>query len=160
MGGVGLIGGIVAQKFDQMAAITNFIVTPLSFLSGTFYSVEALPEPFARWRIEPDLLPDRRRAPWDRRCLGCAASAGAGGLCTVGGAGSGAGLALAFERLSDEGVKFVARSSVCRYFGSHDRSDRPYRPSPTFDFSASDSACLPHTCRHLKVAPVCKRTIP
>ncbi len=52
MGGLGLIGGIVAQKFDQMAAITNFIVTPLSFLSGTFYSVEALPPPFralAHW---------------------------------------------------------------------------------------------------------------
>lgn len=47
MGGLGLIGGIVAQKFDQMAAITNFIVTPLSFLSGTFYSIEALP-PFFR----------------------------------------------------------------------------------------------------------------
>lgn len=46
LGGLGVIGGIVAQKFDQMAAITNFIVTPLSFLSGTFYSVEALPEPF------------------------------------------------------------------------------------------------------------------
>jgi ABC-2 type transport system permease protein len=52
MGGLGLIGGIVAQKFDQMAAITNFIVTPLSFLSGTFYSVEVLPQPFralAHW---------------------------------------------------------------------------------------------------------------
>lgn len=47
MGGLGLLGGIVAQKFDQMAAITNFIVTPLSFLSGTFYSVQALPQPFA-----------------------------------------------------------------------------------------------------------------
>lgn len=46
LGGLGIIGGIVAQKFDQMAAITNFIVTPLSFLSGTFYSVTALPEPF------------------------------------------------------------------------------------------------------------------
>ena len=46
MGGLGLLAGIIAQKFDQMAAITNFIVTPLSFLSGTFYSVEALPEPF------------------------------------------------------------------------------------------------------------------
>ena len=46
LGGLGVIAGIVAQKFDQMAAITNFIVTPLSFLSGTFYSVEALPEPF------------------------------------------------------------------------------------------------------------------
>ena len=46
LGGLGIIGGIVAQKFDQMAAMTNFIVTPLSFLSGTFYSVQALPEPF------------------------------------------------------------------------------------------------------------------
>jgi len=52
MGGLGLLGGIVAQKFDQMAAITNFVVTPLSFLSGTFYSVQALPQPFralAHW---------------------------------------------------------------------------------------------------------------
>ncbi|WP_435312861.1 ABC transporter permease [Primorskyibacter sedentarius] len=43
MGGIGVIAGIFAQKFDQMAAITNFIITPLAFLSGTFYSVEALP---------------------------------------------------------------------------------------------------------------------
>lgn len=40
---LGLLAGIYANKFDQMAAITNFIVTPLAFLSGTFYSVEALP---------------------------------------------------------------------------------------------------------------------
>jgi ABC-2 type transport system permease protein len=40
---LGVIAGIFANKFDQMAAITNFIVTPLAFLSGTFYSVEALP---------------------------------------------------------------------------------------------------------------------
>ena len=46
MGGLGLLAGIIAQKFDQMAAITNFVVTPLSYLSGTFYSVDALPEPF------------------------------------------------------------------------------------------------------------------
>ena len=43
MGGLGIIAGVFANKFDQMAAITNFIVTPLAFLSGTFYSVEALP---------------------------------------------------------------------------------------------------------------------
>ncbi len=43
LGGLGMIAAIFAQKFDQMAAITNFIVTPLAFLSGTFYSVEALP---------------------------------------------------------------------------------------------------------------------
>ncbi len=41
---LGLIGGIWADKFDHVAALTNFIVTPLSFLSGTFYSIERLPE--------------------------------------------------------------------------------------------------------------------
>lgn len=46
MGGLGMLAAIIAQKFDHMAAITNFIVTPLSFLSGTFYSVEALPPGF------------------------------------------------------------------------------------------------------------------
>ncbi|SIT86962.1 ABC-2 type transport system permease protein [Pontibaca methylaminivorans] len=43
MGALGIAAGVFAEKFDQMAAITNFIVTPLAFLSGTFYSVEALP---------------------------------------------------------------------------------------------------------------------
>ncbi len=43
MAGLGLLAGIYAQKFDQMATITNFIITPLSFLSGTFYSIEAVP---------------------------------------------------------------------------------------------------------------------
>lgn len=43
MSGLGMIAGIYAQKFDQMAAITNFIITPLAFLSGTFYSVASLP---------------------------------------------------------------------------------------------------------------------
>jgi ABC-2 type transport system permease protein len=40
---LGLIAGIVAQKFDHIAAFTNFLITPLSFLSGVFYSVHALP---------------------------------------------------------------------------------------------------------------------
>ncbi len=43
LGALGILAGIYANKFDQMAAITNFVVTPLAFLSGTFYSVEALP---------------------------------------------------------------------------------------------------------------------
>ncbi|MBY0432245.1 MAG: ABC transporter permease, partial [Rhodospirillales bacterium] len=43
---LGMIGGIWADKFDHMAAVTNFIVTPLSFLSGTFYSIESLPQAF------------------------------------------------------------------------------------------------------------------
>ena len=41
---LGLISGIWAEKFDQMAAVNNFIVTPLTFLSGTFYTIERLPE--------------------------------------------------------------------------------------------------------------------
>ena len=45
---VGLLAGIWAEKFDQMAAITNFVITPFAFLSGTFYSVERLPE---FWRV-------------------------------------------------------------------------------------------------------------
>src|SRR3546814_13672916 len=40
---LGIIGGIWAEKFDHMAAMTNFVITPLAFLSGTFYSVERLP---------------------------------------------------------------------------------------------------------------------
>lgn len=40
---LGILGGIYAQSFDQMAAFTNYIITPLSFLSGTFYSIKHLP---------------------------------------------------------------------------------------------------------------------
>lgn len=40
---LGIIAGIVSSKFDHIAAFTNFIITPLSFLSGVFYSVHALP---------------------------------------------------------------------------------------------------------------------
>jgi ABC-2 type transport system permease protein len=43
---LGLVGGIWSEKFDHIAAFTNFLVTPLTFLSGTFYSVDRLPEPF------------------------------------------------------------------------------------------------------------------
>jgi ABC-2 type transport system permease protein len=43
MGALGIVAAVLANKFDQMAAISNFIITPLSFLSGTFYSIEALP---------------------------------------------------------------------------------------------------------------------
>lgn len=43
---LGLIAALWADKFDQMAAINNFVITPLSFLSGTFYSIDRLPEPW------------------------------------------------------------------------------------------------------------------
>ena len=41
---LGILCGIWSKKFDHMASITNFIILPLTFLSGTFYSVERLPE--------------------------------------------------------------------------------------------------------------------
>lgn len=44
---LGIVGGIWASKFEHNAAVTNFIIMPLSFLSGTFYSIETLP---AIWR--------------------------------------------------------------------------------------------------------------
>ena len=44
MGAAGFIAGLWADKFDHMATATNFIIVPLSFLSGTFYSIDKLPE--------------------------------------------------------------------------------------------------------------------
>ncbi|MCD6035121.1 MAG: transport permease protein [Rickettsiales bacterium] len=41
---LGMLAGIFAETFDQMAAVTSYIVTPLAFLSGTFYSVRNLPD--------------------------------------------------------------------------------------------------------------------
>src|SRR5690606_41925738 len=40
----GILAGLWSEKFDHLAAVTNFIVTPLAFLSGTFYSVQQLPD--------------------------------------------------------------------------------------------------------------------
>jgi ABC-2 type transport system permease protein len=40
---LGIIGGVWADKYDHLAAVTNFVVTPLAFLSGTFYSIDRLP---------------------------------------------------------------------------------------------------------------------
>ena len=46
LGALGFITGLWAEKFDHTATITNFIVTPLSFLSGVFYSIDKLPDFF------------------------------------------------------------------------------------------------------------------
>jgi ABC-2 type transport system permease protein len=43
LGALGLIAGLWADKFDQMAAFQNFIIVPMTFLSGVFYSVHSLP---------------------------------------------------------------------------------------------------------------------
>ena len=43
LGAMGLIAGLWADKFDQMAAFQNFIIMPMTFLSGVFYSIHSLP---------------------------------------------------------------------------------------------------------------------
>jgi ABC-2 type transport system permease protein len=43
LGALGIIAGIWAEKFDQLAAFQNFIIMPLTFLSGVFYSIHSLP---------------------------------------------------------------------------------------------------------------------
>jgi ABC-2 type transport system permease protein len=43
LGALGLIAGIWADKFDQIAAFQNFVILPLTFLSGVFYSIQSLP---------------------------------------------------------------------------------------------------------------------
>lgn len=43
LGSLGIIAGILAEKFDQLAGFQNFVVLPLSFLSGVFYSIHSLP---------------------------------------------------------------------------------------------------------------------
>ncbi|WP_137892561.1 ABC transporter permease [Ramlibacter sp. 2FC] len=43
LGALGLIAGLWAEKFDQMAAFQNFIIMPMTFLSGVFYSIHSLP---------------------------------------------------------------------------------------------------------------------
>ncbi len=44
MGMIGLLAGIWAEKFDQLAVVNQFIILPLSFLSGTFYHINILPD--------------------------------------------------------------------------------------------------------------------
>ncbi len=54
LGSLGLIAGLWAEKFDQMAAFQNFIIMPMTFLSGVFYSVHSLP---AVWQAVSHLNP-------------------------------------------------------------------------------------------------------
>ena len=54
LGSLGLIAGLWAEKFDQMAAFQNFIIMPMTFLSGVFYSVHSLP---GAWQAVSHLNP-------------------------------------------------------------------------------------------------------
>lgn len=48
MGMIGILSGVWAEKFDQLAVVNQFIILPLSFLSGTFYHITILPEIFQK----------------------------------------------------------------------------------------------------------------
>lgn len=54
LGSLGLVAGLWADKFDQMAAFQNFLIMPMTFLAGVFYSVDTLP-PF--WQAVSHLNP-------------------------------------------------------------------------------------------------------
>ena len=54
LGALGLIAGLWSEKFDQMAAFQNFVIMPMTFLSGVFYSIHSLP-PF--WQTISHLNP-------------------------------------------------------------------------------------------------------
>ena len=54
MGAMGLIAGLWAEKFDQLAAFQNFVIMPMTFLSGVFYSIQSLP---AFWQQVSHLNP-------------------------------------------------------------------------------------------------------
>ena len=48
LGMVGILSGMWAQKFDQLAVVNQFIILPLSYLSGTFYHIDILPPVFQK----------------------------------------------------------------------------------------------------------------
>ncbi|MFZ9182137.1 MAG: ABC transporter permease, partial [Hylemonella sp.] len=54
LGSLGLIAGLWAEKFDQLAAFQNFVIMPMTFLSGVFYSIHSLP---AFWQQVSHLNP-------------------------------------------------------------------------------------------------------
>jgi ABC-2 type transport system permease protein len=54
MGALGLLAGLWSDKFDQMAVFQNFIVMPMTFLAGVFYSIHSLP---AGWQVVSHLNP-------------------------------------------------------------------------------------------------------
>jgi ABC-2 type transport system permease protein len=54
LGSLGVIAGLWAEKFDQMAAFQNFLIMPMTFLSGVFYSIHSLP---AFWQTVSHLNP-------------------------------------------------------------------------------------------------------
>jgi hypothetical protein len=64
-GALGMIAGIWSEKFDQLAAFQNFLIMPLTMLSGVFYSIHSLACPLAgRVALQSCFLHDRRLPLW------------------------------------------------------------------------------------------------
>jgi len=92
LGSLGVIAGIWADKFDQLAAFQNFLIMPMTFLAGVFYSVSSLP---AIWQEASHLNPffyivDGFRfgffgvsdvSPWVSLCVAGAGLLAVCGLC-------------------------------------------------------------------------------
>ena len=88
----GIVAGLWSEKFDHLSTVTNFVITPLAFLSGTFYSVERLP---GMWRelatVNPlfhmidgfryALIGWSDSAPWVAALVIAASALVTGGLC-------------------------------------------------------------------------------
>jgi ABC-2 type transport system permease protein len=91
MGALGLIAGLWAEKFDQLAAFQNFVIMPMTFLSGVFYSIHSLP---AFWQAVSHFNPFF----WCERCVAVAESGHR--WCRLGG-GRHIGSPLAAHRLQN-----------------------------------------------------------
>jgi len=101
---LGMIAGIWADRFDHIAAVTNFVVTPLAFLSGTFYSIERLP---ALWQIVARLNPFFYMIDGFRYgFIGSAEGSLAGGIAVL--LGADVALAWACHRMIARGYKLKA----------------------------------------------------
>lgn len=92
LGGLGIVAAIFASKFDQLAAITNFVIMPLSFLSGTFYSISTLPplmQTISHWNpvfylidgVRYGMIGRSDGSPWFGLLVLCAATAAVMALC-------------------------------------------------------------------------------
>jgi ABC-2 type transport system permease protein len=103
MGALGMIAGIWADKFDQLAGFQNFLIMPLTMLSGVFYSIHSLPGILAAGiAFQSRVLYDRRLSLRLLRRLGRGAGDQPGGRRHEFPAGIGGNAAAAAERLQTE----------------------------------------------------------
>jgi hypothetical protein len=158
LGTLGLIAGLWADKFDQMAAFQNFLIMPMTFLSGVFYSIQSLPPFLAKSQpSEPVFLHDRRfplrlLRPERRVALGQP------GDCRLGLAGGQrAGGAPAAYRLQDPQLRPSPRcAGTRRYFDPSMNRGLAPGAAPPKAMPRCMAGKLPHDCRPTQ-GPDCRR---